>query len=138
MTDSPLRKVKKQPFYIGIIICLVVIVVALFSFIYFNDSRLSDTTKDYANWQLSSVEAIEIYDYQSGELITKYDDKNSIDSLITILDVENWEKVGKINDDISAEYTIELYHNTTQQDKNNDIEEITIYGDGGYASIFST
>lgn len=132
------KKIKKQPFYIGIIIGLVVIVVALFSFIYFNDSRLSDTTKDYANWQLSSVEAIEIYDYQSGELITKYDDKNSIDSLITILDVENWEKVGKINDDISSEYTIELYHNTTQQDKNNDIEEITIYGDGEYASIFST
>ena len=132
------KKIKKQPFYIGIIIGLVVIVVALFSFIYFNDSRLSDTTKDYANWQLSSVEAIEIYDYQSGELITKYDDKNSIDSLITILDVENWEKVGNINDDISPEYTIELYHNTTQQDKNDDIEEITIYGDGEYASIFST
>ena len=132
------KKIKKQPFYIGIIIGLVVIVVALFSFIYFNDSRLSDTTKDYANWQLSSVEAIEIYDYQSGELITKYDDKNSIDSLITILDVENWEKVGKINDDISAEYTIELYHNTTQQDKNDDIEEITIYGNGEYASIFIT
>lgn len=132
------KKIKKQPFYIGIIIGLVVIVVALFSFIYFNDSRLSDTTKDYANWQLSSVEAIEIYDYQSGELITKYDDKNSIDSLITILDVENWEKVGNINDDISPEYTIELYHNTTQQDKNDDIEEITIYGDGEYTSIFYT
>ena len=25
-----------------------------------------------------------------------------------------------------------------QQDKNDDIEEITIYGDGEYASIFST
>lgn len=95
------------------------------------------TTKDYANWKISSVEAIEIYDYQSGELITKYDDKNSIDKLITILDIENWEKVGKINDDISSKYTIKLYHDTTKQDKNDDIEEITIYGDGEYASIFS-
>lgn len=131
------KKIKKQPFYIGIIIGLVIIGVALLSFIYFNDSRLSDTTKDYANWKISSVEAIEIYDYQSGELITKYDDKNSIDKLITILDIENWEKVGKINDDISSKYTIKLYHDTTKQDKNDDIEEITIYEDGEYASIFS-
>ena len=89
------KKIKKQPFYIGIIIGLVIIIVALFSFIYFNDSKLSDTTKDYENWKISSVEAIEIHDYQSGELITKYDNKNSIDKLITILDIENWEKLGK-------------------------------------------
>ena len=35
------KKIKKQPFYIGIIIGLVIIVVALFSFIYANDQRLS-------------------------------------------------------------------------------------------------
>ena len=132
------KKIKKQPFYIGIIIGLVIIIVALFSFIYFNDSKLSDTTKDYENWKISSVEAIEIHDYQSGELITKYDNKNSIDKLITILDIENWEKVGKINDDINSKYTIELYYDTKKQDKNNAMEEIVIYGDGEYASIFST
>ena len=132
------RKIKKQPFYIGIIIGLVIIVVALFSFIYVNDKRISDTTKDYADWILNSVVAIEIHDYQSDELIAKYGDESSIDKVNAILDIENWEKVKNIDKDINPIYTLELYYNTTKQDTLDDINEITIYSDGEYASIFTT
>ena len=57
------KKIKKKPFYIGIIIGLVIIVVALFSFIYANDKSLSDTTKDYADLMLNSAVSIETVSY---------------------------------------------------------------------------
>lgn len=132
------KKIKKQPFYIGIIIGLVIIVVALFSFIYANDKSISDTTKGYADFKLNSALSIEIYDFQSGELIAKYEDESSIDKVNTILDIENWERVENIDKDINPIYTLELYYNTTKQDANDDIQEITIYSNGEYASFFTT
>ena len=132
------KKIKKQPFYIGIIIGLVIIVVALFSFIYANDKRLSDTTKDYADLMLNSVVSIEIHDSQSDKLIAKYGDKSSIDKVNAILDIENWEKVENIDKNINPIYTLELYYDTTKQDANDDIKEITIYSNGEYVSFFTT
>ena len=132
------KKIKKQPFYIGIIIGLVIIVVALFSFIYVNDKRLSDTTKDIADLMLNSAVSIEIHDSQSNELITKYEDKSSIDKVNAILDIENWEKVKNIDKNINPIYTLELYYDTTKQDANDDIKEITIYSNGEYVSFFTT
>lgn len=132
------KKVKKQPFYIGIIIGLIVIVIALFSFIYVNDKRLSDTTKDIADLMLNSAVSIEIYDSQSNELITKYEDKSSIDKVNAILNIKNWEKVENIDKNISPTYTLELYDNTTKQDTDDDINEITIYSNGKYVSFFTT
>lgn len=132
------KKIKKQPFYIGIIIGLVIIVVALFSFIYVNDKRLSDTTKDIADLVLNSAVSIEIHDSQSNELITKYEDKSSIDKVNAILDIKNWEKVENIDKNINPIYTLELYYDTTKQDANDDINEITIYSNGEYVSFFTT
>lgn len=132
------KKIKKQPFYIGIIIGLVIIVVALFSFIYVNDKRLSDTTKDIADLMLNSAVSIEIHDAQSDELIAKYGDKSSIDKVNAILDIENWEKVENIDKNINPIYTLELYYDTTKQDANDDIKEITIYSNGEYVSFFTT
>ena len=132
------KKIKKQPFYIGIIIGLVIIVVALFSFIYVNDKRLSDTTKDIADLVLNSAVSIEIHDSQSNELITKYEDKSSIDKVNAILDIKNWEKVEDIDKNINPIYTLELYNDTTKQDANDDIKEITIYSNGEYVSFFTT
>lgn len=131
------KKIKKQPFYIGIIIGLVIIVV-LFSFIYANDKRLSDTTKDYADLMLNSAVSIEIHDSQSDKLIAKYGDKSSIDKVNAILDIENWEKVENIDKNINPIYTLELYYDTTKQDANDDIKEITIYSNGEYVSFFTT
>lgn len=132
------KKIKKQPFYIGIIIGLVIIVVALFSFIYVNDKRLSDTTKDIADLMLNSAVSIEIHDSQSDKLIAKYGDKSSIDKVNAILDIENWEKVENIDKNINPIYTLELYYDTTKQDANDDIKEITIYSNGEYVSFFTT
>ena len=109
------KKIKKQPFYIGIIIGLIVIVIAIFSFIYVNDKRLSDTTKDYADLMLNSAVSIEIHDSQSDKLIAKYGDKSSIDKVNAILDIENWEKVENIDKNINPIYTLELYYDTTKR-----------------------
>ena len=109
------KKIKKQPFYIGIIIGLVIIVVALFSFIYANDKSLSDTTKDYADLMLNSAVSIEIHDSQSDKLIAKYGDKSSIDKVNAILDIKNWEKVDNIDKNINPIYTLELYYDTTKR-----------------------
>ena len=132
------KKIKKQPYYIGIIIGLVIIAVALFSFIYANDKSISDTTKDYADFKLNSALSIEIYDFQSGELIAKYEDESRIDKVNNILDIENWEKVENIDKNINPIYTLELCYNTTKQDTNDDIQEITIYNNGEYDSFFTT
>ena len=132
------KKIKKTPLYKGIIIGLVIIVAALVSFIYFNNRSLNDTVKDTIAWSINDIEMIEVYDYESKELAAKYEDRDSIDQLISTLDIENWEKAGSISNDFSPKYTIELYHDTEKQDTNNDIEEITVYGNGEYASIFIT
>ena len=132
------KKIKKNPLYKGIIIGLVIIVAALFSFIYFNNRSLNDTVKDTIAWSINDIEMIEIYDYESKELVAQYEDRDNIDQLIYTLDIENWEKAGKISADFSPKYTIEMYHDTEKQDTNNDIEEITVYGNGEYASIFIT
>lgn len=132
------KKIKKQSFYIGMIIGLVVIVVALFVFIYTNDKRLNDTTKDYADFTLNSVAAIEIYDSQSDEQITKYETESDIDKVNTVLDIKNWEKVENANTDMNPIYTLKLYYNTAEQDTNDDIQEITVYSNGEYASFFTT
>ena len=92
-----------------------IIVVALFSFIYANDKRLGDTTKDYADLMLNSAVSIEIHDSQSDKLIAKYGDKSSIDKVNAILDIENWEKVENIDKNINPIYTLELYYDTTKR-----------------------
>ena len=115
-----------------------IIVVALFSFIYANDKRLGDTTKDYTDLMLNSAVSIEIHDSQSDKLIAKYGDKSSIDKVNAILDIENWEKVENIDKNINPIYILELYYDTTKQDANDDIKEITIYSNGKYVSFFTT
>ena len=49
------------------------------------------------------------------------------DKVNAILDIENWEKVENIDKNINPIYTLELYYDTTKQDANDDIKEITIY-----------
>ena len=95
-------------------------------------------TKDYADLMLNSAVSIEIHDAQSDELITKYEDKSSIDKVNAILDIKNWEKVDNIDKNINPIYTLELYYDTTKQDTNDDIKEITIYSNGEYVSFFTT
>ena len=86
------KKIKKTPLYKGIIIGLVIIVAVLVSFNYFNNRSLNDTVKDIIAWSINDIEMIEIYDYESKELAAKYEDRDSIDQLISTLDIENWEK----------------------------------------------
>ena len=100
--------------------------------------RQGTGAKDYADLMLNSAVSIEIHDSQSDKLIAKYGDKSSIDKVNAILDIENWEKVENIDKNINPIYTLELYYDTTKQDANDDIKEITIYSNGEYVSFFTT
>lgn len=62
---------------------------------------------------MNSVVAIEIYDCQSDDLITKYENESSIDKVNTILDIRNWEKAKNIDKDVNPIYTLKLHHFTT-------------------------
>jgi len=128
----------KTRFYFPMIISLLVISVSLLTACGDSDNPLSDTTKDYADLMLNSAVSIEIHDSQSDKLIAKYGDKSSIDKVNAILDIENWEKVENIDKNINPIYTLELYYDTTKQDANDDIKEITIYSNGEYVSFFTT
>ena len=134
MVNDMNKKIRKQHLYRNIIIGLTFIVVGLFSFIFLYDKSLNDTTKDYLSSYVSSVEVIEVYDSSSKELIVKYDDKKTIDHLISTLDIKNWKNTVKIKKDMEPKYTIKLFNDNTKQD----IKELTIYGNGEYTVFFSS
>lgn len=135
MVEEIDKRGKKNVLYKWLIIGLVIVVIALVSVIYFNDKSLSDTTKDHMNWKINTIKEIEVYDVQKEEVITKYTDQNSIQQFVSILNIENWEKEQKWSKDFNLNYTIKLYFD--EDDKEN-INEINIYEDGKYTSIFVT
>ncbi len=132
------KKVKKHAFYKWLAIGLVVVVIALISFIYVNAKSLNTTTKEYMSWEINNIKEVEIYDVQNKTVVIKYDDENSINKFLSMLNIENWEQVKKINKNFNLEYTIKLYYDTAQQDETDDINEINIYENGKYVSIFKT
>lgn len=135
------KKIKKHSLYKGLMIGLVILVAILtilLSVIYFTDKSLNDTVKEHMAWNVSSVEAIEIYDFSSQELITKAEDSGSVNRVLSGLNIQGWEKTGKIDSDSKPAYTIKLYHDTGKQGNGIGAEEITVYEDGGYAAVFIT
>ncbi len=80
---------------------------------------------------------IEIYDAANKELLVKYDDKHNIDKVISALNIKSWKETEK-SIGMNPKYTIKFYCDTTNQDEEKDIKEITLYENGEYATIFIT
>lgn len=128
------KKVKKHALYKGIIIGLIILVVGLSSIIYLTNKSMNDTTKNYV---ANGTEMIELYDSSSKELLLKYDDKKSVQKFISDLNIENWKKA-QINEDMSPQYLIKFYDTMKGANEHVDVNEITIYEGGEYATIFMT
>lgn len=67
----------------------------------------------------------------------KYDDKHNIDKVISALNIKSWKETEK-SIGMNPKYTIKFYCDTTNQDEEKDIKEITLYENGEYATIFIT
>ena len=86
---------------------------------------------------VKGVKVIEIYDATNKELLVKYDDKHNIDKVISALNIKSWKETEK-SIGMNPKYTIKFYCDTTNQDEEKDIKEITLYENGEYATIFIT
>ena len=71
------------------------------------------------------------------KLLVKYDDKHNIDKVISALNIKSWKETEK-SIGMNPKYTIKFYCDTTNQDEEKDIKEITLYENGEYATIFIT
>ena len=89
------------------------------------------------NPYVKGVKVIEIYDAANKELLVKYDDKHNIDKVISALNIKSWKETEK-SIGMNPKYTIKFYCDTTNQDEEKDIKEITLYENGEYATIFIT
>ena len=75
---------------------------------------------------VKGVKVIEIYDAANKELLVKYDDKHNIDKVISALNIKSWKETEK-SIGMNPKYTIKFYCDTTNQDEEKDIKEITLY-----------
>ena len=84
---------------------------------------------------VKGVKVIEIYDAANKELLVKYDDKHNIDKVISALNIKSWKETEK-SIGMNPKYTIKFYCDTTNQDEEKDIKEITLYENGGICYDF--
>lgn len=102
---------------------------------------IKNKDNDYDLDNFTKAQLVEVYDYETDEIICKYDTKEDIDSFVINLDIEEW-KISNIPQEDTAKYYIVMYQEPTKkvQDNENssDIEQIvtmTIYNSGDYVEL---
>ena len=102
---------------------------------------IKNKDNDYDLDNFTKAQLVEVYDYETDEIICKYDTKEDIDSFVINLDIEEW-KISNIPQEDTAKYYIVMYQEPTKkvQDNENssDIEQIatmTIYNSGEYVEL---
>lgn len=125
---------KAKKIFITFTIALIVIGIGIYFVI---NSRSSQYDLD----NFTKAQLVEVYDYETDEIICKYDTKEDIDSFVINLDIEEW-KISNIPQEDTAKYYIVMYQEPTKkvQDNENssDIEQIatmTIYNSGDYVEL---
>lgn len=125
---------KAKKIFITFTIALIVIGIGIYFVI---NSRSSQYDLD----NFTKAQLVEVYDYETDEIICKYDTKEDIDSFVINLDIEEW-KISNIPQEDTAKYYIVMYQEPTKkvQDNENssDIEQIatmTIYNSGEYVEL---
>lgn len=116
-------------------IVIVIIVVSIVLLFLLNNKKEEQVVDNFSKAQL-----VEVYDYSTNELITKYQSKDDIKKLINNLNVEKWDMGEKESGD-SKKYLIKLYQKSTKtllSKENKDLKEIgtiTIYNSGEYVDF---
>lgn len=107
------------------VIAIVLLVTLVISIILNN----SNEHVDQIEVMLNNTKVIKVYNYQTKELVKKYDE-NSSKNIITKLNYTKWRESNSLNGD-ELEYTLKLYDN----EDSDDVGTISIYKSKDYVLV---
>ena len=118
-----------------VIIVLIVVIWVIF-FLVLNKSKDSSELEE----SIGKAQLVEVYDYNTNELLKTYENKEDIESLINNLGLDKWKLDKEPNDD-TKKYLLKMYQEPTKtvvENSNNEMEEvanIVVYASGEYVEF---
>ena len=118
-----------------VIIVLIVVIWVIF-FLVLNKSKDSSELEE----SIGKAQLVEVYDYDTNELLKTYENKEDIESLINNLGLDKWKLDKEPNDD-TKRYLLKMYQEPTKtvvENSNNEMEEvanIVVYASGEYVEF---
>ncbi len=119
-----------------LVIIILIIMIGIIIFLSLNNSKDSNEVEE----SLGKAQLVEVYDYNTNELLKTYENKEDIESIINNLGVDKWELDKPTNDD-TKRYLLKMYQELTKtavENSNNEMKEIAnivVYSSGEYVEF---
>ena len=121
---------------IPFVIIVLIVVIGVIIFLVSNNSKDSSELEE----SIGKAQLVEVYDYDTNELLKTYENKEDIESLINNLGLDKWKLDKEPNDD-TKKYLLKMYQEPTKtvvENSNNEMEEvanIVVYASGEYVEF---
>lgn len=121
---------------IPFVIIILIVVIGVIMFLVLNNSKDSNELEE----SIGKAQLIEVYDYNTSELLKTYENKEDIESLINNLGLDKWKLDKEPNED-TKRYLLKMYQEPTKtvvENSNNEMEEvanIVVYASGEYVEF---
>lgn len=121
---------------IPFVIIVLIVVIGVIIFLVLNNSKDSSELEE----SIGKAQLVEVYDYDTNELLKTYENKEDIESLINNLGLDKWKLDKEPNDD-TKKYLLKMYQEPTKtvvENSNNEMEEvanIVVYASGEYVEF---
>ena len=121
---------------IPFVIIVLIVVIGVIFFLVLNKSKDSSELEE----SIGKAQLVEVYDYDTNELLKTYENKEDIESLINNLGLDKWKLDKEPNDD-TKRYLLKMYQEPTKtvvENSNNEMEEvanIVVYASGEYVEF---
>ena len=121
---------------IPFVIIILIVVIGVIMFLVLNNSKDSNELEE----SIGKAQLIEVYDYNTSELLKTYENKEDIESLINNLGLDKW-KLDKEHNEDTKRYLLKMYQEPTKtviENSNNEMEEvanIVVYASGEYVEF---
>ncbi len=121
---------------IPFVIIILIVVIGVIMFLVLNNSKDSNELEE----SIGKAQLIEVYDYNTSELLKTYENKEDIESLINNLGLDKW-KLDKEHNEDAKRYLLKMYQEPTKtviENSNNEMEEvanIVVYASGEYVEF---
>lgn len=121
---------------IPFVIIVLIVVIGVIFFLVLNKSKDSSELEE----SIGKAQLVEVYDYDTNELLKTYENKEDIESLINNLGLDKWKLDKEPNDD-TKKYLLKMYQEPTKtvvENSNNEMEEvanIVVYASGEYVEF---
>ncbi len=121
-----------------IIIAIIIIIMLIGTIILINVNNKNE--KNEIASVSKKAQIVEVYDFSTNELITKYEKQEDINDLMKKLDVDKWD-MGNTNSEDLGKYLIKMYQAPTKKvlqkddSKMNEIGTMIIYESGEYVDF---